>query len=393
MRALWIVPFALVLTGLVTAQGDLRKELHLGAGSCAAQACHGGGFESRMEYKIWATRDPHSRAYAALRSETGQRMAKRLGYDVTMAEACLCCHGTTGVDLADTFDQADGVSCEICHGGAKEWLGPHVEEEWRRKRPDAKETEFGLRDLSTPAKRVAQCVACHVGTKQRPMTHEIMAAGHPPIGFDGGSFPRAVTPHWNDDRDLTLESWLEGLRAAAVAELDRLVVSARDRRKWIEFSVFDCYSCHHPIYQGTVYEQKQGTPGALRLDLAALRVLAAVAERARGFESILARTIAPNADPRELADEAEAAARKLRALDLGRPDPDRWRANLKAAFGRNGQSRNLMRQLAWAVDALAPTRDDVTYKVLLESVDPKHRYDAARSAALGIKALESASSR
>ena len=391
VRCLWILSFAAVLAGLVTAEGDARPELHLGAGSCAAQACHGGGFESRMEYKIWATRDPHSRAFATLRSKTGQHMAKRLGYDVTAADACLCCHGTTGVRLAETFDQADGVSCENCHGGAKEWLGPHVEEEWRRKRPEEKEAEFGLRNLTTPARRIAQCVECHVGTKKRPMSHAIMAAGHPPLTFDGGAFARALHPHWKDERDLTLESWLEGLRAAAVAELDRVVVSARDRRQWIEFSVFDCYSCHHPIYQQSGYSTRdKGTSGALPLDLAPLRVLADVAGRASGFDSILDRTIAPNADPRELANEAEAAAAKLRNLDLGRPDPDRWRASLKAAFEKGGQTRHVMQQLVYALDALAPGRDKDAYAALLQSVDSKLPYDAARSAALGLKTLASA---
>ena len=354
-----------------------------------------------MEYKIWATKDPHGRAYASLLSPSGKRMARRLGYDVTTSDACLCCHGTTDARLAETFDQADGVSCENCHGGAKEWLGPHVEEEWRRQRPKLKEEKFGLRDLTTPKKRVAQCVQCHVGTAKRPMTHEIMAAGHPPLTFDGGVFPRAIHPHWKDDADLTLESWVEGLRAAAVAELDRIAHAARNRRGWIEFSVFDCYSCHHAIDRTTVYAERapRGRPGALPLDLAPLRLLVRVAGKASSteFGAILNRTIAPQADPRELANEAEAAAKKLRALDLGRPDPGRWRANLMLWFAHTKESRvppHVMQQLAYAVDALAPNREATgyraAYKALLDSVDPRQRYDAATSAQLGLKALAAA---
>ena len=390
LRVAWIVLFAGVLAGLVGAQGDAVPELHLGAGSCAAQACHGGGFPERMEYKIWATKDPHSRAFASLRSETARRMAERLGYDVTKAEACLCCHGTTGVRLAETFDQADGVSCENCHGGAKAWLGPHVDKAWRNRKPAEKEKEFGLVDLSTPRKRVEKCVACHVGSTTRPMTHTIMAAGHPPLTFDGGAFPRAIHPHWKDERDLTLESWVEGLRAAAVAELDRIVHAARDRRQWIEFSVFDCYACHHPVYQGSVYGEKKGSPGELSLDLAPLRVLVGVAGVRVDVGAILSRSIAPNADPRELANEAEAVARTLRGLELGIPEPERWRERLLEQFTRGGQSRHHMQQLAFAVDALAPGRDDAAYRALLDAVDPKRPYDAARAAELGLKALASA---
>jgi len=309
---------------------------------------------------------------------------------VTKAEACLRCHGTTGVELAETFDQADGVSCENCHGGARDWLGPHVEEEWRNQRAAKKESDFGLRDLSTPKKRVDACVSCHVGDAKRPMTHAIMAAGHPPLSFDGAAFARAVHPHWKDERDLGPAMWVEGLRAAAVAELERIVDSARDRRNWIEFSVFDCFSCHHPVYRGSVYEKSRGRPGALPLDLAPLRVLAGVAGRARGFEKILARRIAPNEDPRELANEAEDAARRLREIALDPPDMDRWRANLVAAFERGGQTRSHMRQLAYAVDALAPGREESAYRALLDAVDPARPYDPARCAELGLKALASA---
>ncbi|MHC4411105.1 MAG: hypothetical protein ACYS0F_19105, partial [Planctomycetota bacterium] len=75
------------------------------------------------------------------------------------------------------------------------------------------------------------------------------------------------------------------------------------------------------------------------------------------------------------------------------PDPDRWRASLKAAFEKGGQTRHVMQQLVYALDALAPGRDKDAYAALLQSVDPKLPYDAARSAALGLKTLASAAPR
>jgi hypothetical protein len=168
------------------------------------------------------------------------------------------------------------------------------------------------------------------------------------------------------------------------------VHAARERREWIEFSVFDCYSCHHPVYRGGVYGKKTGKPGELPLDLAPLRVLVEVAGIREDVSAILGRSVAPNADPRELANEAEAAARILRELEFGVPEPERWRERLLDAFARDGQLPHYMQQLAYAVDALAPARDDAAYRALLDAVDPARPYDAEKCAELGLKALASA---
>ncbi|MEM8885490.1 MAG: hypothetical protein AAGD14_15605 [Planctomycetota bacterium] len=121
--------------------------------------------------------------------------------------------------------------------------------------------------------------------------------------------------------------------------------AAHARRTWPKFSVFDCYACHHPIYQDTVYEWRKapGKPGAL----------------------------------------------PLAAVDV-----DRARANLLLRFGHEmirTAPRRLMQQLVFAVDVLAPTRDGDAYRSayaeLRASVDPTRAYDAARSARLGLKAL------
>jgi len=394
------------------ADGSLPvEELHLGAGSCSAQACHGGGFVERMEYKVWASKDPHSDAFTTLGSALGKRIGQRLGIEVTTSERCLNCHGTIGVKTAETFDQADGVSCEQCHGGAKEWLGPHVDKEWRARSPETKERQ-GLRDLTTARKRADLCVTCHVGAVGREIGHDIMAAGHPPLVFDAAKQMRDMHPHWHplwkDERDMTLVLWAEGLRAGAVAELERIGRAARDKRNWMEFAVFDCYACHHPVYQGSAYEKRRhtGKPGDLMLDLATLRVLVRLTGDAAlrdATAAILARTVAPNEDPRDVAGEVERAAKRLAMRDLGaietaldpRKLADRWLANLQSWLTGDEAALippHLMQQIARAVDVLVADRlaDGYreAYAVLLRSVDPKAPYDAKQSAALALKAIE-----
>ncbi len=137
--ALYLLPVVLLALALlllpVRAQGKgaPADEIHLGAGSCAAQACHGGAVEERKEYKVWATEDKHHKAFDVLLGSLGQRIGARLGVDPTKDESCLVCHATTGVRLAKTHVVEDGVSCELCHGGAKEWLGPHATPEWSQR--------------------------------------------------------------------------------------------------------------------------------------------------------------------------------------------------------------------------------------------------------------------
>ena len=189
-----------------------------------------------------------------------------------------------------------------------------------------------------------------------------MAAGHPPLSFDGGKFMRDLHPHWKDDPDQTLRAWVEGLRHAAVAELDRIASAARDRRGWPELSVFDCDSCHHAIGSGTVYEEAK-QPGAYRLDLAPLWVLREIAEVR--IEGDLPEAVLPNADPRALAKATETFAAKLRALSIGTVNADRARARLHAALTKAKEKpippKRLL-QLAYAVDVLAPNRDSEEYR-------------------------------
>ena len=419
MHRIVIAAASVGLCLLASAQDEKKPEpraagerVHLGAGSCASQACHGGGSVERMEYKAWATKDPHSSAFKVLGSELGRRIGQRLRLEPTQSDRCLNCHGTTGVTLAASFDQADGVSCELCHGGAKQWLGAHVDAEWQAQRPAWKE-RFGMRDLSTPRARARLCASCHVGSRSRPITHEIMAAGHPPLTFDAAKQMRDMHPHWKDESDLSVRTWIEGLREGAVAELRRIARAARNRRSWMEFSVFDCYSCHHPIYQGSAYESREprGKPGDLPLDLAPLRVLVRVTGHSGLTErckAMLQRVVTPQEDPRTLAGEAEKLAGLLERHDFGainlEREPERlaqrWLPLLEKWLQADSEVArippHLMQQIVFAIDVLVPSRTGTGYReayaLLLRSVHPAASYDARVSAKLALNAIAAARS-
>src|SRR5262245_21825654 len=115
----------------------------LGAASCAASACHNGGGtagQKGSEYTTWASRDPHSRAYAALQTdrsraiERNRAVATQRSADTFIAEQdtfCLKCHSPAALEpQASRAAVSDGVACESCHGPASRWLTKHYSDEW-----------------------------------------------------------------------------------------------------------------------------------------------------------------------------------------------------------------------------------------------------------------------
>src|SRR5262245_55033234 len=73
MRALALLAFVAACAP-AGAQAPHEKDIFFGAGGCAAQACHGGGAADRQEYKVWATRDRHAKAFDSLAGDLGRRI-------------------------------------------------------------------------------------------------------------------------------------------------------------------------------------------------------------------------------------------------------------------------------------------------------------------------------
>lgn len=370
------------------AQEAAEKDLFFGAGSCAAQACHGGGSAERQEYKVWATRDRHSKAFDSLSGDVGRRIGERLGIDPPRAQECLACHGTTRRRTAATFDPHDGVSCELCHGAAGRWLGPHAAPGFKEKLPADKE-QLGLMDLTTPEKRAARCVTCHVGGEGRDLTHAMMAAGHPPLAFSLPKFLDDMPPHWKGPSQP--DAWWAGAKAVAAARLRQTARMADAGKDWPEFAAFDCYGCHREIGRGGGLGAG-GRPGDLPLDVAALEVLAAGDEGlAKRLQGILGAAYRPGAPRRPLAEMAAQAADDVESFPvnlLGFVERlDGWLARVEAGQAHAGYAT--MQQVALASYALAPDPQGAAFAEAYRALDEAlaRPYDERASAALARRAL------
>ncbi|MES2390160.1 MAG: hypothetical protein V4555_00865, partial [Acidobacteriota bacterium] len=121
-----------------------------------------------------------------------------------------------GIGFLISFDVADGVSCESCHGPASQWLGPHIQPTALH----AKMVSLGLFDNKNLAHRAEKCLTCHLGAPGMTVDHELIAAGHPDLTFELDSFSAVEPPHWVEkgaDGHASTDS-LIGVKAWAVGQ-------------------------------------------------------------------------------------------------------------------------------------------------------------------------------
>jgi hypothetical protein len=224
---------------------------YIGAGGCASSNCHGGTTplaesESRIlgnEYATWSVADKHSRAYQVLQEPRGKRMAEILKIaDATRDRRCAVCHVVGSPEKL----WSDGVACEACHGPAEQWLGPHT-------RPNSHEASVraGMIDTRNLEVRAKTCLACHLGTGDQVVDHELIAAGHPDLAFELDTFTAAEPAHHRDPKPAAgntlprVRAWAVG-QSVALAEGMRLLAAHADKN-WPEFSDLECYQCHHDL--------------------------------------------------------------------------------------------------------------------------------------------------
>lgn len=236
----------------------------IGVGGCAAAACHGGPVnQPRGEYTTWISRDPHSRAYSVLFGEKSLEMARQLaGSDASRMppphqnQLCLKCHAPTGPPSERAAQLVgDGVGCEACHGAAETWSAAHTAVRWKELSPgeqSAKRRELGMTDMRDVLVRTQQCTACHIGSGEADVNHDLIAAGHPRMSFEMGAFHAEMPKHWPYEaerrRDPALEAklWAVG-HATSAAAFHELVAARADQKAYMEFANFDCYACHHEL--------------------------------------------------------------------------------------------------------------------------------------------------
>ena len=284
-----------VAAGSIAALPQHSAESSVGVGSCASSLCHG-AIETwtdsnvlQNEYITWSRRDKHARSYETLFNERSKEIVAKmtLGVPAHQSALCLDCHAHNPPAAQRTagFQITDGVACEACHGGAGRWLSTHVE----RGATHAKNVARGMYPTNDDEARARLCVSCHVGNRDKFVTHKMMAAGHPRMSFELDTFTQIAPPHFRIDAGWQRRkgSW-DGVRAwaigqAVVAQEMLLFLQGPRGRDGLfpELVLFDCHSCHHSMGEKRNTAARVGAgPGFVRLNDASLLMLKQIARRA-----------------------------------------------------------------------------------------------------------------
>jgi hypothetical protein len=273
----------------------MSPAVHLGVGSCSGSSCHGalepwaGSTVQQNEFVIWQEKDPHAKAYKTLLSEDSKRIARNLGLpNAAEADMCLDCHADNvpAAKRAKGFQISDGVGCESCHGGGEQWLGIHIS----GRADHAENIKAGLFPTESPEARARLCLSCHLGDKDRVITHRIMGAGHPRLAFELDTYSMTQPAHFKQDADYTrrkgapdhFKVWAVGQVVAVESLLDAMLDPARNQDGiFPELVFFDCHSCHHPM-SNVRWEPRDShgiNPGVPRLNDANLLMMSALLDQ------------------------------------------------------------------------------------------------------------------
>jgi len=236
---------------------------YTGPGSCSSTSCHGSvkpRADSRIfqnEYSIWVVKDKHAKTYDALTGSVGERMGRILGLGKSETAAkCLACHAldVPADARAKTFELSEGVTCESCHGPASAWLGPHTTRNWTHEQS----VSSGMYDTRNLVRRTEKCLSCHLGTQDKFVDHEMIAAGHPDLYFELDSFSSVMPRHWKTPRESApgasaesaawsgVREWGTGQAVQLRASMDRIAWRAKGKN-WPEYSELQCFACHHSL--------------------------------------------------------------------------------------------------------------------------------------------------
>ena len=271
-RKRWPLRCAVVLYGAIVfaflpatlaANPPAETSKYTGPGSCSSTSCHGSvnpRADNRIfqnEYSIWVVKDKHAKAYDALTSPVGERMGRILNLGKSeQAAKCLACHAldVPADARAKTFELNEGVSCESCHGPASAWLGPHTTRNWTHEQS----VGAGMYDTRNLVRRTEKCLTCHLGTQEKSVDHEMLAAGHPDLYFELDSFSSVMPRHWKTPRESApgvpadndawagVREWGTGQAVQLRASMERIAWRAKSKN-WPEYSELQCFACHHSL--------------------------------------------------------------------------------------------------------------------------------------------------
>jgi hypothetical protein len=283
----WPLRCAVILCGAIffatfptarAARPPAETSKYTGPGSCSSTSCHGSvklRADSRIfqnEYSIWVIKDKHAKAYEALTGPVGEPIGRILGVGKSeQAAKCLACHAldVPADARAKTFELNEGVTCESCHGPASAWLGPHTTRGWTHEQSVA----AGMYDTRNLVRRTEKCLSCHLGTQEKFVDHEMIAAGHPDLYFELDSFSAVMPRHWKTPRESApgvaaesdawagVRDWGMGQAVQLRASMERIAWRAKGKN-WPEYSELQCFACHHALTAPEQsWRQERGYPG------------------------------------------------------------------------------------------------------------------------------------
>jgi hypothetical protein len=407
-----------------TTAAQSQRENLVGTSSCSARACHGGlspvagQAVQQNEHTTWLTLDKHAQAYLVLFEKRSQEIAKYIpnakGEKVPAHknDRCLACHTNT-LSLANAEaspilaeELIAGVGCEACHGGAREWLGPHTKPGWKR--------ALGMTATWNIVGYAEKCVGCHVGageTKDLPLrdvNHDLIAAGHPRLNFEFSVFLDNVPRHWSLKKeqekppDFAAKAWTLGQLVSAEAALELLHYRASSRQApWPEFAEYDCFACHHDLGQPSWRQKSEHydgrQPGSLpwgswyfSMTTSVLASQDAQPKSLLGLKNLTRMMQKPQPIREEIAQQAAAVASVMKAWLEGVDANFDSRAVSKQVISSSDRCLKLASQnwdgaeqvylalaaLAAQNEGLKPALETLGRDLAFGPVSGRHRYDS-----------------
>lgn len=279
----WIAAAALTLGFAFAMPVAAHDVTALGATTCGQSTCHSAekpwpnSSVTQREFVTWSEKDPHAKSFQTLQTAKANQIARDLGFpSATSAKLCLDCHSfnISQKHREETFNQAEGVTCEACHGPASEWLGVHQAGLYFYQR----NIDEGMYPTTHPTRRAELCLSCHMGTSEKFVDHRMFVAGHPRLPFELGFYTwfSEATPgrhagysHFKVDDDyLQRKPWPFGIRvwsigqAVQMRKLMELMTDPKTGQEGLfpEFAFFECHSCHNTGLDGRNATSSTGVP-------------------------------------------------------------------------------------------------------------------------------------
>lgn len=180
--------------------------------------------------------------------------------------SAVACHGAIRAAAGGRILQTEYSTwvAQDRHAGATEVLGHNISQRMGR-----------ILGLGNP-QQAQKCLACHLGTPDKFVDHEMIAAGHPDLVFELEAFSAAMPRHWKEtaaaDAYRPVRTFAVGQLVHLRASLDRLARRLKGPA-WPEYAELDCFTCHHSLTRAEdSWRQAQGYENRARPGLPQLQV-------------------------------------------------------------------------------------------------------------------------